>query len=89
MMIRIVLVISLVVALWSITPLVNSNAYLDASAYTNIDVKSGDTVWSIAHQYITDKDDIRELAQAIQKLNGLNNNAQIKPGQVLKVPIKQ
>lgn len=86
---KILLILSLIISLWSITPLVNSNAYLDAGAYAIVSVKSGDTVWGIAAKYVTDKDDIRNLSHAIKQLNGLNNNMQILPGQVLKVPVKQ
>lgn len=86
---RIGLVILLLIAFWSITPLASSNAYLDASMYETITVKSGDTVWGIAAQYVTAKDDIRDLSQAIRQLNGLNKNAQICPGQALKIPMKQ
>lgn len=86
--IRIVLAVCLVVFLWSATPLVNSNAYMEVSNYTTFHVKSGDTVWGIAANYVTAKDDIRDLTQAIAQLNGLNHNARIYPGQVLKVPMK-
>ncbi len=79
----------LIFALWSITPLANSNAYLASSVYGSIAVKSGDTVWGIATKYVTDQEDVRQLAQAIKEVNGLNNNVQIFPGQVLKVPLKQ
>lgn len=87
-MMRILLVLTLIVALWSIAPLASSNPYLDVSTCVNIYVKSGDSVWSIASNYVTDKDDIRDLTQAIKQLNSLNNNTQIFPGQVLKVPSK-
>lgn len=82
------MVLTLIVALWLITPLASSNPYLDVGTYVNICVKSGDTVWSIAAKYVTDRDDIRDLTQAIKQVNGLNNNIQIFPGQVLKVPMK-
>jgi len=87
-MIRILLVMTLIIAFWSITPLASSNPYLDVDTYVNIYVNSGDTVWSIAAKYVTDRDDIRDLTQAIKQLNGLNNNTQIFPGQVLKLPMK-
>ncbi|MBP2625636.1 MAG: yneA [Firmicutes bacterium] len=79
---------TLIITLWSITPLASSNPYLHGGTYVNIYVKSGDTVWSIAAKYVTDRDDIRDLTQAIKQLNDLNNNTQIFPGQVLKVPMK-
>ncbi|WP_378955486.1 LysM peptidoglycan-binding domain-containing protein [Pelosinus sp. sgz500959] len=85
---RILLAVFLIVFLWSITPLASSNAYLEANCYTTFYVKSGDTVWGVATHYVTARDDIRDLTQAIKQLNGLNNNAHIYPGQVLKVPVK-
>lgn len=87
-MIRILLAVCLIIFLWSITPLVSSNAYLEVRDYTNFYVKSGDTVWGIAAKYVTARDDIRDLTQAITQLNGLNHNSHIYPGQVLKVPVK-
>lgn len=87
-MIRILLVFSLLVALWSVAPLASSNGYLDVNRYGTVQVKSGDSVWSIAAKYVTDKDDIRELTQAINQLNGLQKNSQIFPGQVLKIPLR-
>jgi len=85
---RILLAMTLIIVLWSITPLASSNPYGDVSTCINIYVKSGDTVWGIAANHVTDKNDIRDLTQAIAQLNGLNNNTQIFPGQVLKVPMK-
>ena len=87
-MTRILLVVSLIVALWSIAPLASSNGYMDVGKYDTIQVQSGDSVWNIAKKYVTTKDDIRELTQAINQLNGLQKNSQIFPGQVLKIPIR-
>ena len=88
-MMKILLAIWLLITLWSITPLASSNPYLIVgSACDTICVKSGDTVWSIAANYVTDKDDIRDLIQAIKQLNDLNSNTQIFQGQILKVPVK-
>lgn len=54
--------------------------------FVDIQVRSGDTVWTIASQYTSDKEDIRVLVHAITKINGLNRNAFIYSGQTLKVP---
>lgn len=56
--------------------------------YQNIYVKPGDSVWSIAANYCTPKDDIRNVVLDIKKVNGLSNNVQIYPGQSLKVPVR-
>ena len=47
-------------------------------AYT---VKQGDTVWSIAGQYATDKEDIRDVCQRIIEDNRLGKDADVTPGQ--------
>jgi len=45
-------------------------------------VRSGDTLWDIAKQYdgITDTD--------IMRVNNISDAGKIKPGQVLKIPVK-
>jgi len=87
-MMKIVLAVIVIIGLWSITPLASSNPYLVVDTYTNVCVKSGDTVWNIAAKHVQAGNDIRDLTQAIQQLNGLNNNTQIFPGQILKIPTK-
>lgn len=86
---RTLFILSLVLALLTITPLASSSAFFGSSCYETIYVKPGDTVWKIAANYITDKDDIREKVFAIRQLNNLNNNAQVYPGQALKVPVNR
>jgi LysM repeat protein len=65
-----------------------SNKYLTSAAYQVIDVNKGDSLWTISSKYVTDKDDIRHLIAAIKHLNQLDNNTQIYPGQILKIPVK-
>jgi LysM repeat protein len=65
-----------------------SNKYLASATYQVIDVNKGDSLWTISSKYVTDKDDIRHLIAAIKHLNQLDNNTQIYPGQVLKIPVK-
>ncbi|MBP2635926.1 MAG: yneA [Firmicutes bacterium] len=83
---RIVLIMFLVFSFLLIGPLASSNATSNSVTYETICVKSGDTVWKIAGQISNDRDDIREKVYLIRQLNNLNNNAQVYPGQVLKVP---
>ena len=54
--------------------------------YINIQVYGGDTVWTIASRYTSNRDDLREMVYAIKTINGLNHNAFIYSGQTLKVP---
>ncbi len=85
---RMGLIILVIVLVWSVAPMVNSNGYLSSSTYETTYVKYGDTLWGIASRYATEKDDIRQLTYAIMEINKLNQNAQIYPGQILKIPVK-
>jgi len=64
-----------------------SNAEKQPAVYVNIQVHNGDTVWTIASRYTSNKVDLREVVYTIKKMNGLNNNASIYSGQTLKVPM--
>lgn len=64
------------------------NTYLTTKSFNEVHVLTGDSVWSIASKFVTNKEDIRELITAIRHVNGLSTNANIYPGQVLKIPIK-
>jgi hypothetical protein len=68
------------------TSFIHGNTYMTVNSYVEFQVNRGDTVWSIASQYTAKEDDIRDMILAIRKINNLNNNAQIYPGQILKVP---
>lgn len=82
------IVLALALVLLGIAPLAISRAFVDTTTYQLVYVNPGDTVWQIAAKYATDKDDIREIIYNIRQINKLNNNAQVYPGQVLKVPVK-
>lgn len=84
---KMILGITLILALWSLTPLASSNYEVAAKGYDVIKVKNGDSVWSIAAKFASDKEDIRNLVMAIRETNHLNSNAQIYAGQELKVPV--
>ena len=86
---KMLLSVLLLIILWVAVPVANSNAYFNTVTYDIVCVKNGDTVWKIAAQYVTDKDDIRDLVVAIRQVNALNNNARILPGQSIKVPVKR
>ncbi|EAX48741.1 Peptidoglycan-binding LysM [Thermosinus carboxydivorans Nor1] len=66
----------------------HTNAFLLSSSYQIITVNNGDTLWSIASNYVTDQDDIRDLIIAIKHTNNLDNGVVIHPGQQLKIPLK-
>lgn len=79
---------SLALVILAITPLAVSRAFVDNTTYNTVYVKPGDTVWHIASKYTTDKDDVREVVYEIRKLNKLDNNASVYPGQALRVPVR-
>ncbi|TWH51752.1 LysM domain-containing protein [Sporomusa sp. KB1] len=83
-----ILVLSLVLVILALTPLAISRAFVEPTIYETIYVKPGDTVWQIAAKYMTDKDDVREVVFEIRRINKLDNNAKVYPGQALKVPVK-
>ena len=83
-----ILIMSLALVILAITPLAISFAFTDSTTYTTVYVKPGDTVWQIAAKYTTGKDDVREVIYEIRKINKLDNNASVYPGQVLKVPVR-
>ncbi|WP_021171106.1 Cell division suppressor protein YneA [Sporomusa ovata DSM 2662] len=80
--------ISLALVFLAITPLAISRAFVDNTTYDTVYVKSGDTVWQIASKYATPKDDVREIVFEIRRINKLDNNASVYPGQALKVPVR-
>ena len=82
------LVLSLAFILLAVTPLAISRAFVNTTTYETVYVKSGDTVWQIAGKYATPKDDVREIVFEIKRLNKLDNNAHVYPGQLLKIPVK-
>ncbi|CQR73619.1 LysM domain/BON superfamily protein [Sporomusa ovata DSM 2662] len=83
-----ILVLSLVLVILAITPFAISRAFVEPTTYETIYVKPGDTVWQIAAKYMTDKDDVREIVFEIRRINKLDNDAKVYPGQALKVPVK-
>jgi hypothetical protein len=52
-----------------------------------VTVGNGDTLWSIAAKEIHDNEDIRGLVTAIIQVNTLSDDAQIYPGQTIKIPV--
>ncbi|MEN6413101.1 MAG: LysM domain-containing protein [Veillonellales bacterium] len=88
MMRKITLVLSLVLVVLTVTPLAISRAFVDTTTYETVYVNPGDTVWQIAAKYTTPKDDIREVVFEIRRINKLDNNAKVYPGQTLRVPVK-
>lgn len=66
----------------------NVHANSNTEQAITIAVVSGDTVWNIASRFNNNKEDIREFAYKIRKINNLNKNADIYPGQTIKIPVR-
>lgn len=74
------------VLMWFAVPMGTTNAYLESKVYDSITVRQGDSLWSIAACYVSDQNDIREMIIAVRKVNQLDRNARIYPGQTLRIP---
>lgn len=72
------MVLACIVALWI-------GAYVGQADGTGVveeyTVRQGDTVWSIAGQYASDEEDIRDVCQRIIEDNRLGKDANVTPGQ--------
>lgn len=55
--------------------------------YIEVKVDKGDTLWDIAGKYMPEKYDIRKMVFEIKEVNNMNN-ANIYPGDLIKIPIK-
>lgn len=51
-----------------------------------IEVRPGDTIWKIAAAHSTKQQDIRDVIANIRRLNQLDANCNIYPGQSLTIP---
>ncbi len=63
-------------------------AQFDESTTTEVVVRKGDSLWSLAQSYGPGGHDLREVVDWIRELNGLTS-ASIHVGQVLIVPIEK
>lgn len=86
---RLIMLLLLVLLTWNGVMSAHVNPFLHSENYMVQTVQSGDTVWQIAANYVSDKDDIRSLIAAIIELNHLDKNAGLKPGQNLKIPLRK
>jgi LysM repeat protein len=65
----------------------NSDSAAGNVKHIIVQVSTGDSIWSIASRYVTSKEDIRDVIASINKINHLDNNSKIHPGQTLKIPV--
>ncbi len=88
-LIKIGMVVLFLFYAWTAGAGVDASSPSGEGGYQLVKVAGGDTVWSIAARAAGEKDDIRNIVVAIKKANNLDNNVQIQPGQLLKVPVKR
>lgn len=55
--------------------------------YVQVEVQPGDTLWSIADQYMSTNIDPRESVYLICEVNN-TSASQLQPGQTLQIPVK-
>jgi LysM repeat protein len=86
-------IMTIVIVTFVITALLSATGNLVSSAMTfdafsEYQVRSGDTLWNIAKNIQQEGDDIRALVHIIETENNLIN-AVIHPGQLLKIPCEE
>lgn len=57
---------------------------LTKTEYIEVSVDSGDTLWTIAEQYMPSDMDIRKAVYIIKNVNDIDN--QLQPGQTVLIP---
>ncbi|MGN0946348.1 MAG: LysM peptidoglycan-binding domain-containing protein [Megasphaera sp.] len=62
-------------------------SYQPSQEYVSVAVEPGQTVWQLASVTAGDDTDVREVMDSILKENGLTGNSDIRPGQVLRLPV--
>ena len=66
----------------------NDALALTEQQYIQIQVESGDTLWTIADSYMPDDMDIREAVYIICDTNDMNAN-DLYAGQILNIPVME
>lgn len=56
--------------------------------YIQVEVQAGDTLWSLADEYMSADCDPRESVHRISKSNGISAS-ELYPGQVIKIPVDE
>ena len=64
----------------------NDALALSEQQYIEIQVKSGDTLWTIADEYMPDDMDVREAVYVICETNDIDANT-LYAGQTLNIPV--
>jgi len=62
-------------------------SYQPSQEYLSIAVEPGQTVWQLASVAAGDDMDVRQVVNEILEDNGLTGTSDIRPGQILRLPI--
>ena len=62
-------------------------SYQPSQEYLSVAVEPGQTVWQLASVAAGDDMDVRQVVNEILEDNGLTGTSDIRPGQVLRLPI--
>ena len=62
-------------------------SYQPSQEFVSVTVEPGQTVWQLASVAAGDDTDVRQVMDSILKENGLTGTSDIRPGQVLRLPV--
>lgn len=62
-------------------------SYQPSQEFVSVAVESGQTVWQLASVAADDDTDVCQVMDSILKENGLTGTSDIRPGQVLRLPV--
>lgn len=62
-------------------------SYQPSQEYLSVAVEPGQTVWQLASVAAGDDMDVRQVVNEILEDNGLTGTSDIRPGQILRLPI--
>ena len=62
-------------------------SYQPSQEYLSVAVEPGQTVWQLASAAAGDDMDVRQVVNEILEDNGLTGTSDIRPGQILRLPI--
>lgn len=65
----------------------NASIFSSEVVYKEVEVNSNDTLWDIAAKEVDNKTDIRKYIYDIQKINHIEHDTPLVPGQIIKVPV--
>lgn len=82
--IKIVIITIIFIVSFSLLTVISSFGSKPVS-YTEILIKKGDTIWSIAQKYNYNQQDPRKLVRQIKIINNIQNSI-LQPGQMIKIP---